>query len=334
MSDFNEVAIDRAETTEEFVWDCMPHRIEESHKGTYGKLLVVAGSSRFRGAAALCTEGALRSGCGIVTLASVEPVFPSIQTSLPEAVFFPCRINGNGGISADMRDELIEEAHNDHSAIVLGPGLGNTEDTVSIVRGLVENTNCGMILDADALNALTPGPHPWPKESDPVKNIYVQADIDFTSIPEQYAAVENWPKHPSPFPIVVTPHPGEMARLLKMPVATVKANMEQIALAFARDNNCVVVLKDHRTIIASPRGKVWRNTTGNSGLARGGSGDILAGMIGSFLALGMDPFEASVCACWLHGKAADLCAARCSKTGMLPHDIFPDLQQILLENNR
>lgn len=333
MSDITEEIID---VTDEIVWEFMPHRIEDSHKGTYGKLLCAAGSTRYRGAAALCTEGALRAGCGIVTLASVEPVYASVQPRLPECVFLPCRASESGCISSEMAPELIHELGHGYTALLMGPGLGNTLDTVSLVRDLVTASTCAVVLDADALNALAPTlSHPIDPSRDPAYNLYTQQDkkADSTCGTTSYK-VPGWPQHNNPFPMVITPHPGEMARLLDISVAEVKASKEKTALCFARDNNCVVVLKDHRTIIANPRGRIWRNSTGNSGLARGGSGDILTGMIGSFLALGMDPSEAAVCAVWLHGAAADRCAQRCSETGMLPHDIFDDLKAILLENGR
>ena len=133
---------------------------------------------------------------------------------------------------------------------------------------------------------------------------------------------------------LITPHPGEMARLTGLHVEEVKELREGLITGFALEQECIVILKEHRTLIACPDGTLWRNTTGNSGLARGGSGDILAGMIGAFLAQGMDAADASICAVWLHGAAADRCAASRSLTGMLPHDIFDAMGQLLLENGR
>ena len=145
---------------------------------------------------------------------------------------------------------------------------------------------------------------------------------------------------PSPVPhcrylrmagVIITPHPGEMARLCGCSIADVKAHREEIALSYAKENNCIVVLKEHRTLIASPQGELWRNTTGNSGLARGGSGDILAGMMASFAATGMAPLDAAICSVWLHGAAAERCSRRMSETVMLPHNIFFDLGKLFLE---
>lgn len=180
--------------------------------------------------------------------------------------------------------------------------MGNTKSTGALVRILVSGADCTVILDADALNA-------------------VSADE----------------KLPAPLPgrrIVITPHPGEMARLCGCSIADIKAGREEISLDYAKKNGCIVVLKEHRTLIASPEGELWRNTSGNSGLARGGSGDILAGMLAAFAAQGMKPLDAALCAVYLHGAAADRCAKRKSETAMLPHDIFKDLGKILRDNGR
>ncbi len=184
----------------------------------------------------------------------------------------------------------------------MGPGMGNTEDTAALVEALVTGADCTVILDADALNA-----------------------------------VSSREKLPSPAPghqTVITPHPGEMARLCGCTISQVKTDRERIALDYAEENDCIVVLKEHRTLIASPKGELWRNTSGNSGLAKGGSGDILAGLMGSFAAQGMNPLDAAICAVYLHGAAADRCAKEKSETAMLPHDIFRDLGVILRKNGR
>ena len=132
--------------------------------------------------------------------------------------------------------------------------------------------------------------------------------------------------------LVITPHPGEMARLTGTTIAQIEADRAGTALRFAESCNCVVVLKGHRTVIASPEGELAVNTTGNSGMARGGSGDLLAGMLGGLLAQGLAPFAAAKCAVWLHGKAGDLCAARLSRQAMLPHDMLDDLCAFLAQN--
>ncbi len=339
--------------TSKIVWQHVPMRKQNSHKGTYGKLLCVAGSTRYRGAAALCVEGALRAGCGIVTLASVEPVFASIQPRMPECILFQCTADPSGNISSYMVNSLLNELANDYSALLIGPGLGNTPDTRKLVIGLIENAECQVILDADALNALsnnksdnkTINNHSADKTEtyDYINkncNVYINDNhinpCDFNDNDTALQSKINTiiPLQKNDKPIIITPHPGEMARLCGCSIDDVKKNRELIALNFAKENNCIVVLKEHRTLIASPDGNLWRNTSGNSGLARGGSGDILAGMTGAFAAQGMDAEYASICAVWLHGYAAERCSQRKSETAMLPHDIFEDLGIIFSENNR
>lgn len=317
--------------TEQMVWERVPARVQESHKGTYGKVLCVAGSSRFRGAAALCTEGALRSGCGIVTLATVEQVFASVQPRMPEAILFSCSqaeppadtsgVSGAdasdtaqaewfGGISGAEAFRLRSELDNGYASLVIGPGMGNSDDTAVLVNSLVNNSGITSVLDADALNALSRARR--------------DAADRLTQLP---CAAEGGS-------IIITPHPGELARLCGCSIGDIKAAPAETAVLYAIRNNCVVVLKEHRTIIASPHGRIYRNTSGNSGLARGGSGDILAGMIGSLAAQGLSALDAAICGVWLHGRAAERCSSRMSQTCMLPHDIFEDLGIMMREHDR
>ncbi len=310
------------EITEDMVWERVPERVQESHKGTYGKVLCVAGSSRFRGAAALCTEGALRSGCGIVTLATVEPVFASVQPRMPEAILMSCSQSDTpnekdewfGGIDASEAAKLRTELDNGYSALVIGPGMGNTDDTTVLTKALVTDANVTAVLDADALNALA---RHSIVDQDP-------ASSNLTALPHTA----------SDGSVIITPHPGELARLCGCTIGHIKQSPAEIAVLYAIKNNCVVVLKEHRTIIATPDGHIYRNTSGNSGLARGGSGDILAGMIGSLAAQGLSAEDAAICGVWLHGRAAERCSARRSQTCMLPHDIFEDLGMMMREHNR
>ena len=313
------------EITENTVWERVPERVQDSHKGTYGKVLCVAGSSRFRGAAALCTEGALRSGCGIVTLATVEPVFASVQPRMPEAILLSCSqsdaLNEKdewfGGIDGSEASKLRSELKNGYSVLVIGPGMGNTDDTAALTKALVTDTAVTAVLDADALNALARKP-----DNDPQVRSYAGQNLTYL------------PRAASDGSLIITPHPGELARLCGCTIKQIKDSPAEIAVLYAIKNNCVVVLKEHRTIIATPEGRIYRNTSGNSGLARGGSGDILAGMIGSFAAQGLSAEDAAICGVWLHGRAAERCSARRSQTCMLPHDIFEDLGIMMREHDR
>ncbi len=324
--------------TEEYVRSRIIRRPQDSHKGTFGKVLCIAGSFKYRGAAALAVEGALRGGCGIVTLASVEPVFASVQSRLPEAILLNCEPDEVGGISASNVSMLTDEAFKDRSAVLMGPGMGNTKSTSTLVKEIVsaifssdvsnKNKPCTVVLDADALNAISDAGVTIREmvgtEFPSSEMTGVWSSVDGTVGVE--VEVRKIAAH-----VIITPHPGEMARLCGCTIADIKADRERIITDFARENNCVVVLKEHRTLIALPDGRIYRNTTGNSGLARGGSGDILAGMMASFAASGMSAEDAAVCAVWMHGKSAELTSERKSETTMLPHDIFDDLGRLFRE---
>ena len=287
------------EITRELVQKLLPKRKADSNKGSYGSVLAAAGSMAYRGAAALCTEGALRGGAGLVYLASVEPVIQLVLSRTPECCACGCRTAANGGIHPQDADALRRWFAEKNAVLLAGPGLG--EGAADVCKALLgKNTPwAGTVLDADALNALAAGK--------------VKCELPANSI--------------------ITPHPGEAARLLGLTVPEVQADREGAALRLAEKYRCVAVLKGNGTLIAEPGGTVWRNDTGNAGLARGGSGDILAGLTAGLLAAGLKqgqtPEDAAICAVWLHGKAADLCAKRRSMTAMLPTDIFADLGEIL-----
>ena len=289
--------------SENFVFSCIQPRAQESHKGSYGHVLLAGGSRRYRGAANLAAEGALRSGAGIVTLAAIEPVIAAAAARLPECCLLPCPEGADGGISAGAAAELLA-AREKAGVLLMGPGMGNTSDTRALVRALVDGAACTVVLDADGLNAAA----------------------------ALLAAGEALPRPAGS--LILTPHPGEMARLTGLPVAEIEANRPGVAAQYARAWGCTIVLKGHRTIVAAPDGRLWRNATGNAGLARGGSGDVLAGMTAGLAACGLPAPEAAACAVWLHGAAADRCAERLGQYGMLPHDILADLGAIFAENCR
>ena len=288
------------EITAQQVFELLPRRKADSHKGSYGKVMCLAGSARFRGAAALAAEGALRAGAGLVTLASVEPVIVAVAARVPECVFLPCRQSAEGGVSAQSGKAVLEKVRG-MDVLLFGPGLGDTPDTAALLEQLGPSAGCALVLDADGLNAA--------------------------------AKMDSLPRSPG-LPLIMTPHPGEMARLCGLTTAEVNAGREGIAAGYARAEDCVVVLKGHRTIVAGPQGEVFVNPTGNPGLSRGGSGDILAGMIAGLAAQGLSPLDAAVCGVWLHGAAADQCAKRLGQYGMLPHDIFTDLGALFAAGER
>lgn len=282
------------------VLSLLPARKRESSKHDYGRLLAVCGSSYYRGAAYLSCASALRCGVGITTLASIEKVITSVSASLPECTFLPLSESINGTISAYNAQTVLRQTKG-CTALLLGCGLAIDDDTRSLVKRVVCKAECQLVLDADALNILAETPE-----------IIKSAKM----------------------PPVITPHHGEMARLCGKSREKVADSPIVTALNFAEEYNCYVVLKSHITYIASPDGSLAVNDeTGNSGLARGGSGDVLAGMIASFCAQGMKPFDAAKCGVYLHGLSADMCAKRLSERAMLPSDILTDLCKIFLEKN-
>lgn len=296
------------EITSEFVWSCIWPRPRDSHKGTFGSVLALAGSARYRGAALLAAEGALRAGAGLVTLASVEPVLAAASARLPECCLLPCIDGAEGGISPESLSLLRRQKA---AVLLAGPGLGYTAqstaraaETRTLIQQLLSGFAGCAVLDADGLNAaagLLSAGQPLP--------------------------------HPAGA-LVLTPHPGEMARLTGLSTGAVNADREGIARRFAQQWDAVVLLKGMRTIIAAPDGRCFVNPTGNPGLARGGSGDALAGILAALLACGLEAAEAAACAAWLHGAAADRAAAQRGEYGMLPQDLFPALGTLFAENGR
>ena len=290
-----------------YVWTCLRPRPRDSHKGTFGAVLAVAGSASYRGAAALAVEGALRTGAGIVTLASVEPVLAAVSARLPECCLCPCEAGAEGGIAPENIPRIQRQKA---TVLLLGPGLGYTAqsmaraaETRTLVQTLLPGFAGSAVLDADGLNAAAD---------------LLQAGKTLHPMGE----------------LILTPHPGEMARLTGLSAAAIHADREGTALRFARAWNAVVVLKGAQTVIAAPDGRCAVNPTGNPGLSRGGSGDVLAGMTSALLACGLPAFEAAVCAVYLHGAAADRVAAVRGEAGMLPHDLFAALGTLFAENGR
>lgn len=295
------------EITSEFVWHNIPPRPRDSHKGSFGTVLAVAGSAYYRGAALLAAEGALRTGAGIVTLASVEPVLAAAVARLPECCLCPCVAGAEGGISPESIPQLQRQKA---TVLLLGPGLGGTAqstgraaETRTLVQKLLPGFAGSAVLDADGLNAAA-------DLLQTEKMLHPQGEL------------------------ILTPHPGEMARLTGHSTAEINADREGTALRYAKAWNAVVVLKGANTVIAGPDGRCAVNPTGNPGLSRGGSGDVLAGMTSALLACGLPAFEAAACAVYLHGAAADRAAALHGEIGMLPHDLLDALGTLFAENGR
>lgn len=274
------------------VLQMLPTRTPESHKGSYGKVLAVCGSSPYRGAAVLSVMGALRTGAGLVTLAAPECVAAAAAARIPEAIFLP-----------DAAQERILKEVSRSEVCLLGCGLSADADTAQLAKKALDASMGVVVLDAGALCSL----------ADDISAITAFAQSQ---------------------PLIVTPHPGEMARLCRCSVENIEKERTSCALDFAHSTGAITVLKGHETLIACPDGTLYENHTGNAGLARGGSGDILAGMIAGLAAQGMSAEHAAAAGVFLHGLSADRCAARLSMQGMLPSDILTDLCNIFLEKEQ
>lgn len=266
-------------------------RPDDANKGTMGTLLSVCGSYGMAGAAMLAAEAALRCGVGLNICALPRSIYPIAAIKNPECVYLPLDESGKGGISRNCTDFLLEKAKS-ADAVLLGCGLGVNDDSVHIVYSFLENCKAPLVLDADALNCVAMAPEVLKKAS---------------------------------VPVIITPHPGEMGRLTRKTAAEVNLAREKAAAEFAREYGVITVLKGAGTIVASPDGKRLLNTTGNSGMATGGSGDVLAGMTASMLAQGAQPFTAAAAAVYLHGLAGDFAAERLGKPSMLPRDIIENI---------
>lgn len=265
----------------------LPRRDRLSHKGDHGKLLIVGGHVGYTGAPSLCARAAVRSGAGLVYLGVPSDIYEITAVKNDEAMPFPLRSNGRGGISAKAWDSIGERLVA-CGVCVIGPGLGRGEDTLSIVRTVISRAQGPLVLDADAL---------WAAAQD-------------VTILESAASLA-----------VLTPHGGEFQRLLGRPVEDRLTD----ASDFARRHGCCVVLKGHRTICAFPEGEAFIIDAGNPGMAKGGTGDVLAGVIGAMLAQPIAPARAIVTACWLHARAGDIAAAELGEYVMTASDIIDRL---------
>lgn len=264
------------------------NRPDDSNKGTLGSLLCICGSYGMAGAAIMAGKAALRCGIGLLKIAVPKSIYPVCATNILESVYYPLEETSNGVISSKNTDFLLEMCEKS-SAVVIGCGLSVCDDTKNLVQSVITNCEKPLVIDADALNCICNKP-------EILKNLKA--------------------------PAIITPHPGEMARLLHSTPKTVNSNRENTAIDFAKKFGVVTVLKGAGTIIASPDGEVYINHTGNSGMATGGSGDVLSGIVGSLLAQGASPINAAAAGVFLHGTIGDLAAEKLGKISMLPTDMI------------
>jgi NAD(P)H-hydrate epimerase len=278
-----------------------PTRDPGSHKGSFGHALVIAGSVGKAGAAALAATAALRAGVGLVTVATPGPALPVVAAARPEAMTEPLPATPAGAIAAEAAERALALA-GERDAVLLGPGLGQEAGTRAFVRAFVPRCPVPLIVDADGLNALAPS------AEEPSAVGLLRRDR----------------------PTVVTPHPGEMGRLVAMGAGDVQRRRLETARALAAGTGAVVVLKGHRTVVADADGRAAVNPTGNPGLATGGTGDVLAGVIGALLARGANAWSAATAAVYLHGLAGDRAAARLGQEGMIAGDVAEALPEAIL----
>ncbi|MDO4882143.1 MAG: NAD(P)H-hydrate dehydratase [Oscillospiraceae bacterium] len=280
-------------TDKNIVKRAVPNRPDNANKGTMGTLLSICGSFGMAGAAILAGKSALRCGVGLEKLAIPKSIYPIAAVSILESVFLPLGETSDGKISRTNIPRLLLEAKKS-TAVLLGCGLSVCDDTKALVKSFVENCTAPMVLDADALNCIAENPGILKKR---------KSDI------------------------IITPHPGEMGRLCGITAKEVNADRVDVALSFAKKYGVITVLKGSGTIIASPNGQALLNTTGNSGMATGGSGDVLAGMTAGLLAQGKSAFDCAAAAVYLHGLAGNLAAEKLGKISMLPSDIIDYIAQ-------
>ena len=273
----------------EQVLSALPDRDENAHKGDFGKVLLLCGSEGFTGAAALAAMGALRCGAGLVYLGVPRSIYAIEAVKLTEPIVFPLP-EQDGKLSRDALPGILGMLDS-MDAVLIGPGLGQSEGTRSVIRAVLEEAKCPVVLDADGINGIC-------RHRDILRE-----------------------RH---YPTILTPHAGEFQRLGG------ETGGDRLASAqrFAREYGCILLLKGHHTVITDGT-ESYVNQTGNPGMAVGGSGDVLAGMIAGLLGQGLSPLNAAACGAWLHGAAGDLCAEKMGQYAMLPTDMLEVLGRLL-----
>ena len=271
------------------VQSLLPDREVNAHKGDFGRLLLLCGSRGFTGAAWFAAMGALRAGAGLVYLGVPESIYVIEAVKLNEPVVFP--LPDKDGMLSEKALPGILDRLSKMDAVLIGPGLGQSPDTFRIVTEVLQEARCPVVVDADGINLLA-------------------GHMDVL--------------HGRAWPTVLTPHDGEFVRLF----GPVGEDRMAAARAAARESGAIILLKGHRTCVTDGV-TAYRNATGNPGMAVGGSGDVLAGVLVGLLGQGLAPLEAAACAAWLHGSAGDACAEKLGQYAMLPTDLLAALPQFL-----
>lgn len=275
---------------------CFPPRDKNSHKGSFGRQLNVCGSYLMPGAAVICAKAALKTGVGLLKCLFPKSMYPVITSHLTQPLFCPVCENESKIVSIGAMNDIFEQLKWANS-VVVGCGLGNNDDTQVVVGQIIKSADIPMVLDADGINAMT----------------------SFIDIIKDKKA-----------PLVITPHPAEMARLIGEDTAYVQSHRTDVAKAFAKENGVVVVLKGANTVVTDGS-QLFINMNGNPGMAMGGTGDMLSGMIGSFLAQGMTALDAAKSAVFIHGLCGDITAREISQRGMTTEDMISLLGALMSE---
>lgn len=275
---------------------CLPPRTPTSHKGTFGRLLNIAGSLSYCGAAAMSTKAALRSGVGLCTLAAPISAVRAVCGAISETTYLPLPETAAGFVGE--AEAAIAEVLPRMTAVSIGCGMGNSENTRKLTEYVIKNASCPIVIDADGINSIS-------------ANINVLKERTGRTI--------------------LTPHPLEFSRISGIPTSEIQRDRIGAAKSFAAEYGAVVVLKGANTIITDGE-SVFVNTSGNPALAKGGSGDVLCGIIGALAAQGLDPIEAAACGVYCHGKAADLAAGEMEPACVLASDIIERLPKVLRQN--
>jgi NAD(P)H-hydrate epimerase len=274
-------------TSEDFVDGLLPRRDRNAHKGDFGRVLIISGSVGYTGAPVLAANAALRAGAGLIFVGVPEAVYPIVAQKLDEPMVFPLACDGEGRLNTRAIPELVRRLEG-CDACLAGPGLGRSPAILDVVSAVLTHAVCPVILDADGINCL-------------------EGNIDVLG---QAKA-----------PVILTPHDGEFRRLGGDPAPD---RRYETAKEIAQTWGVTVLLKGHRTLTVGPE-KRYLNTTGNPGMATGGSGDVLAGILLALLGQGVAPTEAAAAAAWLHGAVGDYCAEAWGEYGMTPSDMIANL---------
>ena len=275
----------------------IPSRKEDTHKRDFGHVFVLAGSSGMTGAAYLASQAAMLSGSGIVTCGIPRSLNVIMEIKLTEAMTLPLPETKKASLALSAEKEILNFAGK-ADVVAIGPGISRHKETQKLVINLLKKINKPVVLDADGI----------------------------TSLVDNKEVLKN-----RKYPTILTPHPGEMSRLVKKDVSVIQTIRGKIASDFAKKHNVIVVLKGYRTVVADPKGLTYDNMTGNSGMSTAGSGDVLTGMIASFVGQGIDPYSSAVIGVYLHGLAGDVAAKEKGQFSLIASDLLEKLPQVIKE---